>query len=271
MSQKMRLVDIFEDKQYRKSILTTSIALFILLEFLIYLFAAIQGGDQSRVIITDDHGNAVYETSGDALTSYEKLVFENTFGPLKDYNVNVKTEHLPFPFRGWLAAAVGLPLGITLLVVFIVRVYFALMYGEEETVGSDGGMPNPPPEAKGFQSVFYSFERFSIYHIGLLGVLVVLVVWLIPNLLGDFAKAGAGFIREFKWFFVGVFSFLAGLIVWVIHLRYRLSEKMMESQTELEKMRIERDYLMLPPDSHPLLPRSSPDIEGEQSESRAEH
>ena len=45
------------------------------------LAAAGQSGEKSRVLLFDAQGKKVYETPGNTLTSYEKMVFENTFGP----------------------------------------------------------------------------------------------------------------------------------------------------------------------------------------------
>ena len=131
MSQGEHLLGIFEGKRHQKIVLTASILLFLLLELVIYLAAASQAGEKSRVLITDSNGAKVYETPGAVLTSYEKLVFENNFGPLNKYQVHVETTSMAFPFRAWLSSAVGIPVGLILLVAFIVRSYLSLLYGDK--------------------------------------------------------------------------------------------------------------------------------------------
>ena len=132
MSQKLRLQDLFEGTRYQKIVLTISVVAFLILELLIYMASASQAGQKSRVIVLDTNGTKVYETVGTALTSYEKMVFENNFGPLANYQVRLESEAAPFPFRAWVSAAVGIPVGLILLVSFLVRVYLSLLYGEEQ-------------------------------------------------------------------------------------------------------------------------------------------
>ncbi|GLI33788.1 hypothetical protein [Desulforhabdus amnigena] len=256
MSQKLRLQDLFEGTRYQKIVLTISVLAFLVLELLIYMASASQAGQKSRVIITDTAGKKVYETAGTALTSYEKLVFENNFGSLANYQVNLETEALPFPFRAWVSAAVGIPVGLILLVSFLVRVYLSLLYGEEKE------KPDPSSEGAGdlkknrFGSVLHSFQSFhgiSIFHLGFLVVLGVLLLWMVPNFLGDFAKVTITAIREYKWFFLGSSIFLALIITWIIYLRYKLSKQMLENQLHLEKYRVEQQLLMQR-ETPPLLP-----------------
>ena len=240
MAPRPRLLDLFEGKRNQKVILTISVLIVLVLEVLIYLAAASQSGQKSRVLVLDDSGAQVYETPGTTLTSYEKLAFENTFGPLKNYRIQVHTENLPFPFRAWSSAAVGIPIGLILLVVFLVRCYLTLVYGDEER--------DPKPLGLGaddsrFGSVLDLFRRVSIFHVGLLVVISVLLFWIVPNFLGDLVRVSLTTIREFKWFFVGVGSFLGAIIVWVIYLRYRISQQMLKNQVDLEKYRLKIELL----------------------------
>lgn len=246
MSEKLRLLDVFEGKRHHKVVLIISVAAFLLLELLIYLTAASQAGQKSRVTILDANGSKIYETAGTTLTSYEKLVFENNFGPLRNYTMQLDTESFPFPFRAWMSAAVGIPVGLTLLVSFLVKAYLSLLYGEDR----DKDRENLSFDRKGslFGSLYSAFHQISIFQVGLLVVMVVLIFWVVPNFLGDFASVTVAGIREYKWFFLGFTVFLASLITWVIYLRYKLSKQMLENQFNLERIRVE----------HQLLPSNEP-------------
>lgn len=250
MSQKLRLIDLFEENRYHKIILTVSVLAFLLLELLIYLAAASQAGQKSRVIVTDANGAVKYETAGSSLTSYEKMVFENTFGPLDQYQVTIHTESQPFPFRAWVSAAVGIPVGLVLLVSFVVRAYLTLLYGEEKEAEGE----SEAAQATRFGSLFQLFKRFSIFHVGFLLVIVVLLLWMVPNFIGDFLRISIITIREFKWFFLGASIFIAGLVTWIVFLRYKLSKKMLENQLDLEKFRVEKQLLLQAETTPPLLP-----------------
>lgn len=240
MAPKARLLDLFEGKRNQKVILTISVLIVLVLEVLIYLAAASQSGQKSRVLVLDDSGATVYETPGTTLTSYEKLAFENTFGPLKSYRVQIHTENLPFPFRAWSSAAVGIPIGLILLVVFLVRCYLALVYGDDDKDLRSAGLG---ADDSRFGSLLSLFRHISIFHVGLLVVVAVLLFWVVPNFLGDIARVGMSTILEFKWFFMAAAVFLAALIVWVIYLRYKISRQMLKNQADLEKYRLKIELL----------------------------
>jgi hypothetical protein len=259
MAQRPRLLDVFEGKSNQKIILTASVLIVLALEILIYLAAASQSGQQSRVVITDGNGVKKYEAPGTALTSYEKLNFENNFGPLKDYRIQIHTEHLPFPFRAWSSAAVGIPIGLILIVAFVVRCYLALVYGEAQPGKGDG---TGDMEIGRFGVMASLFQRVSVFQFGFLVLIGVLLFWIVPNFLGDFARVSISAIREFKWFFAGAALFLAGLILWVIHLRYKLSREMLKNQGELDKYRLQI-RLLEQKEAPPLLPTSVDPPSGE--------
>jgi len=242
MSQREHLLGIFEGKRNQKIVLAASVFLFLVLELLIYLAAASQGGQKSRVIINDSNGGKVYETQGAVLTSYEKLVFENNFGPLNKYQLRVETESLAFPFRAWLSSAVGIPVGLILLVAFIVRAYLSLLYGDK--TDKDKEAEAAVAEKNTVGSLFHFFRNISIFHIGFLTILAVLILWMIPNFVQDFAHLSMTAIREFRWFFAGTALFLAALVVWIVYLRYQLSKQMLENQFNLEKFRVETQLLL---------------------------
>ena len=257
MAERKHLLGIFEGQRHQKLVLTVSVMVFLVLELLIYLAAASQSGQKSRVVISDGNGARVYETPGTVLTSYEKLVFENNFGPLANYQVRVDTESLPFPFRAWLSSAVGIPVGLILLVAFMIRAYLALLYGDRR---DQDKVPDTAEAATAMGSFFHFFRHISIFHIGFLTLLAVLVLWMVPNLVRDFAQLGLNAVREFRWFFLGLAVFLAGLVVWIIYLRYRLSKQMLNNQLDLEKFRVEQQ-LLLAAKSPQLLPHPVNDVQ----------
>jgi len=136
---------------------------------------------------------------------------------------------------------IGIPVGLILLLSFLVRVYMALMYGEDESASPLSDSQNQTGLAGfSFSLFFHSLQRFSIFSLGFIIVLGVLILWLVPSLLGDAFRISIDVIREFKWFFLGASVVLAGIVVWIIHLRYRLSRLHLENQLALEKYRIEK-------------------------------
>ena len=100
-----------------------------LVELEIFAMAAMRSGRQATVQVQDRQNNVVYESRSSRLDAREKSEFENTFGPLSNYQVKLVTIQRPFPFRAWFAAAVGLPIGAVLLFGFFVKAYEALFFG----------------------------------------------------------------------------------------------------------------------------------------------
>ncbi len=260
MAKKARLAEILGNNRHSKIILACTVAFLLILETLIYLTAASQAGERSRIIITDASGNKVYETTGSTLTSYEKMVFESTFGPLEKYRIHLQTEERPFPFRAWLSAAVGIPVGLVLLIGFAVRAFLSLLYGEDAdekpSAASDSAHPGR------LASLFQFVQGVSVFHVGFLVLIGILLFWMVPNFLGDFGRVTLRFFKEYKIVVFAGSAFLAALLIWVIYLRYRLSKQFLQNQVEIERLKLE--YSRLLPEKQPeLLPSSENDANPE--------
>lgn len=110
---------------------------FFLIEIEIFAVAVMKSGRQSWMNIIDDSGEIIYQVKGSTLTNFNKYYFENTFGSIDDYHVKLVSEDVPFPFRGWFAAAIGIPVGLILLLAFILKAVMVMLYGK--TGGQDYG------------------------------------------------------------------------------------------------------------------------------------
>ena len=51
-------------------------------------------------------------------------------------------------------------------------------------------------------------------------------------------------IFEYRWFFLGVSVFTGFLVVWMIYLRYKLSQKMLDNQLNLQKFQFEEQLIL---------------------------
>ncbi|MEJ5349076.1 MAG: hypothetical protein WHS46_10375 [Desulfosoma sp.] len=236
-TEKPRLLDFFESHHHLKLVLSLTVLFLLILETLIYLTAASQAGQRTRLIITNTEGQKVYETTGSTLSSYEKMVFESTFGPLDRYRMQLHSEERPFPFRAWLSAAVGIPIGLILIIAFAIKAFLNLLYGETEsppTAASQTGST----EGR-FGSLFDFFRGISVFHVGVLVVVGVVLFWMVPNLLGDFGRVAWAFLKEYKILVFGGALFLAGVLIWIIYLRYQLSKQVLKNQVEIERLRLE--------------------------------
>ncbi len=216
-----------------------SVVLF-LIELEIFALAAMKSGHKSRLQVMDDSGNIIHETDGKNLSEFNRYYFEKTFGPFKQYHVKLVTKDIPFPFRAWFAAAVGIPVGAFLLFAFFVRAYQSL-FSREEKIPDKPGSKNMEYEYR-FEKFIAAISRFNIFIIGFLICLAVFLYWVIPNLIVYLGRTGTETITRYKWIFLSAGIVFLGLFIWIIYLRYLLAKKTIDRQAEIDKYRLRLEY-----------------------------
>ncbi len=231
-------------REHKTPFLLILVGLF-LVELEVFALAALKSGRQSWLQVIDKHGQVIYETDGDNLSDFNKYYFEKTFGPFENYDVHLKTEDRPFPFRAWFVAAVGIPVGLILLFGFLVKAYAALFLDEAETAEAPPGAD----EARGRLERFMDrVGRFNIFTIGFLVFLAVFAYWVVPNTLAYLGKVGIETLTRYKWVVLGICAAFLSLAVWIIYLRYLLAKKSIEARAEVDKYRLELEYAERKPD-----------------------
>jgi len=226
-------------REHKTFIIIISVVLF-LVELEIFALAAMKSGRKSWLQVMDSKGNVIHETDGNNLSEFNKYYFEKTFGPFDQYQVKLVTKNLPFPFRAWFAAAVGIPVGAFLLFAFFVRAYHALFGGEEKS-RDERDLKHAGYEYR-FEKVIAAVSRFNIFITGFLIVLAVFLYWVVPNLVVYIGRTGAETITRYKWFFLSVGVVFLSLVIWVIYLRYLLAKKTIDRQAEIDKYRLRLEY-----------------------------
>jgi hypothetical protein len=216
-----------------------SVVLF-LVELEIFALAAMKSGHKSRLQVMDANGNVIHETDGKNLSEFNKYYFEKTFGPFEQYHVKLVTKDLPFPFRAWFAAAVGIPVGAFLLFAFFVRAYQSL-FSKQEEIPDTQGLKNMGYEYR-FEKIIAAISRFNIFIIGFLVCLAVFLYWVIPNLIVYLGRTGTETIMRYKWLFFSMGIVFLGLFIWIIYLRYLLAKRTIDRQAETEKYRLLLEY-----------------------------
>jgi hypothetical protein len=202
-----------------------------------------KSGRKSWIQIYDKTGNLVYESDGKNLSEFNKYYFEKNFGPVENYERKLIIKEEPFPFRAWFSAAVGVPIGVILLFSFIVRAYISLFYPEEEKEKKQkDSFPRKTESLSPIQYIINYFSSLNIFIIGFLIFLAIFLYWVIPNLFVFIGKLGMDTLKEYRWIFLGVVSILLGLFIWMIYLKYLLAKKTIESQTAIEKHRIQIEF-----------------------------
>lgn len=238
-----------EQLEKHKVLLVIVIVVFFVVELQVFVIATMRSGHQSYMQVLDKNDEVVYEVKGSTMTNFNRYYFENTFGPFENYRVKIASKDVPFPFRAWFTAAVGIPVGLILLLGFILKAVMVFLGGDQSVKGGSGSdnqtedKPNSKQERSNkIEALFFRVSRFNIFIIGFLVFAAVLLYWIIPNLISFIARTGIETIVDFKWFFVAVISALFVLFAWFMYMKYRLAHKSMEIQTEIRKYELELEY-----------------------------
>jgi hypothetical protein len=215
--------------------------LLLLLELAIFAVAAVKSGEHYRLQFIDVDGNMVYETDGRNLNDFSKYHFEKTHGPLRNFQRRLVKEDIAFPFRAWFVAAIGIPLGLVLCFVFLLKAYMAIFYSEESKEDKKGQQTKPRYESR-LEKIIGGVQKFNIFVIAAVVFLVVISYWILPNLIVYLGEVGVETVVRFRWvlLLIGLAAF--GLLLWIIYLKFLLAKKGMESQVELDKYRMKLEY-----------------------------
>jgi cytochrome bd-type quinol oxidase subunit 2 len=160
---------------------------------------------------------------------------------VENYIVRVVTKERAFPFRAWLAASIGIPIGAILILAFIIRGYMTIF---------DNNRRNEHPSFNDqtiFKTSKLSFigwiQSLSLFHLGVVVLVLLIALWIIPNAVSEIAAKIVSFMERHPVICAGFLLFAAVIVVWVIYLRYKLSREVIRYQFELAKMRLERKAL----------------------------
>lgn len=234
-------------REHKMFLVIVAVVIF-LIELEIFAFAAMTSGRKSWLQVIDENGSVIHETDGKNLSDFNKYYFEKTFGPFEQYHVKLITKEVPFPFRAWFVAAVGVPVGIVLLFGFIVRAYMALFIAGDRK-RDDTGLHKREYEY-GFEKIVAAVSRFNIFTIGFLVFLAVFLYWVIPDMITYIGRVGVDTLTQYKWVFLSIGIIFIAVIIWIIYLRYLLAKKAIDSQTAVDKYRLQLEYQ--PKEAHPL-------------------
>jgi hypothetical protein len=208
-----------------------------LVELEIFAMAAMKSGREAHVQIRDHQDNLLFESSASKLDPDEKKEFENTFGPLSDYQVKLVTVQRPFPFRAWFAGAVGLPIGAVLLFGFFIKAYESLFFRNEVLLKSPA--PGDFAQSDRLERLIVRIRRLNIFAIGGFVLLLALGLFAVPHLLSEFGRHAVAVIARYRWVVLGICGVFLALVVWIIFLRYLLARKAIETQADVEKYRLQ--------------------------------
>lgn len=209
------------------------------LELEIFFSASLKSGDHSKIQVLNPNDEVIYESSEKKLYQFDKYYFESNFGPLENYRIRRIKEVRPFPFRGWLISAVGIPIGFMMILGFLIRAWAVFFKGEKATFGEPNG-ERPNEAGKGrLHNLIVTVSNLNIFVLGFFIVSALFLYWVLPDMIVYISKMGMETLIRFKWFFISALVVVTGIFVWFIYLKFLLAKKAIESRAEIEKMKLQ--------------------------------
>lgn len=210
---KKNIIDFLREN--KTVVLILAICLF-LIELEVFALAVMKSGRNSRLHIMNASGEVIYEADGKNLSSFDKYYFEKTFGPFEGYNVKLVTTEQPFPFRAWFSAAIGIPVGLVLLMAFVVKAFSTIFYGGQQEAGGSHELSGDETR---FERIVLRISRFNIFIIGFFVFLLIFSYWVIPNFLAYVGVKGIETISQYKWIVLGGIAVFVFLFIWIVYLK----------------------------------------------------
>lgn len=208
------------------------------LELEIFISASLKAGDHSKIQVINANDEVLYETSEKKLYQFDKYYFESNFGPLENYRIRRIKEERPFPFRGWVISAVGIPIGFMMILGFIVKAWAVFFKGEKPAYDQEP-LFEPTGDKGKFIHIIHAVSKLNIFVLGFFIVASLILYWVLPDMIIFISKMGIETLVRFKWFFISAFLIITSIFIWFIYLRFLLAKKAIESRTEIEKLRLQ--------------------------------
>lgn len=172
-----------------------------------------------------------------ALNMYSSRNSQRTYLIVKD-----EKEVVPFPWKAWILASIGIPIGLAFLVLLLTRAYLQMIEpAEDENVSGEAGGR--------LVSGLNKLSQINVIWFMLAAVVVIFLFWYIPEIIKYTGGVAILWLTKHWWvptmfFFVAVF-----IILLVIYLQYRLRVKAMHTEVEIAKLK----YLSFDGPQHILL------------------
>lgn len=246
-----------------KAVLVIVAMLLVFVELYIFFIFSAKSGTKQTLQVLNDSGTVIYQTDGEHLTKFKKYYFESTFGPFENYEKKLVTHKVPFPFRAWFTAALGIPLGFTLMFAFIITAFSAIVgKKQKEPEEADDKDKTGTTEPRGKVDQFVAqVNRMNIFILGAGIFLVVLAFWILPNVVALIGHTGIEIISQYRWFFAVAGIAILLIFAWFLYLRYLLAKKALEAETHIREYQLSLNRL--PGPQEPVLEiedKFNPDI-----------
>ncbi len=207
----------------------------IISELIIFLTAYSSSGQKKWIQVRNKSGDLVYEVKGNRLHQFDKYYFENNFGSLEKFNVKLIEKKVDFPVRGWLFASIALPVGLSFILLFIVKIISGLFPSIKNKLEiSENEKIFSFPENTAKKDLFY-----NIYFTALFLFVGSFLIWALPVIFTSAAEKSLFIISEYPVIFTVIFTAFFILAVFTAYLRFKLRKYSIDKNYKLELVKLE--------------------------------
>lgn len=192
--------------------------------------------EMARIYI--DHPERLQPNERLSLNIYNNRTKERTYLIVKD-----EKEVVPFPWKAWILASVGFPIGLAFLVLLLTRAYLQVIEPAGEKEGASSA-DSPGRLVSGLNKL----SQINVIWFMLAAVVVIFLFWYIPEIVKYTGGVAITWLTEHWWVPTTVFSVVVFIVLLLIFLQYRLKIKAMHTEVEIAKIK----YLQFD-DGHPIL------------------
>ncbi|MDY0361824.1 MAG: hypothetical protein RBR08_10240 [Desulforegulaceae bacterium] len=219
-----------------KKIFNFTLILVILFEFIIFLTAYNISGEKKRLQVQTKEGELLYEVNGERIQSFDKYYFENNFGSLDNYKIRLVEKNIPFPVRGWFFASIALPVGLSLILIFFVKIlsFFNPSIKERFEKSEYDFFKN----SSGFK-LKTKFFNLNIFYAGIFLFAFSFIFWALPIVFNSAADRFLYTVSRYPLIFSVFFLSVFILLFYSFYLKFRLKKFEIEKNYMIELKKLE--------------------------------
>lgn len=225
-----------------KKFIVFIVCFIVLVELIVFFTAYGISGKKKWIQVHSASGELVYEVKGDRLPSFDKYYFENNFGPLKNYDLKLIEKEIPFPVRGWLFASIGFPVGLSFVLLFVLKVLTMIFPSLKNkfSMDSSGEINTGFFKSKNFKKNISNF-----YFLGIILFALSFIIWALPIIFNSATERFLYQISKYPLIFGVFFGGVLVCFLYVIHLRFKLKKYDIDKNHTLELERIKMSSNLL--------------------------
>ncbi|MDY0132646.1 MAG: hypothetical protein RBR53_08250 [Desulforegulaceae bacterium] len=223
-----------------KKIMNLVLIFVILCEFIIFITAYNISGDKKRLQVKNKSGELLYEVNGERLHSFDKYYFENNFGSLDNFKITLVEKNVPFPVRGWFFASIALPVGLSLIFIFFLKI---LSYFNPELKSQLKETESDFFQKDSKFKIRTKFFNLNIFYSGVFLLAVSFLLWALPIVFNSAVDRFLYTVSRYPLICFLLFSSIFIFFFYFVYLKFKLRKFEIEKAYLIELKKIENNLI----------------------------